>query len=529
MKRPTVGAFECRKMNLTLASVPAATAAKVSNGQNGFKCTRSTGLQREEKLALNGSRSARPVYTFLYPKGTRETTVIRRQRRNSMTHNCELRTLLRRTFARASAIAMLCLTLASARSAQIQVLVADKSAGTVKALGPSLTTIGTVTLPAPADPLGIAVNPAGTLAAVTNFNNNRVDFLDLTVSPPVVTGFSVNTVLSAMPFVALFPEDLVFSPDGACLLVSDGRPGYVASINVTARTLVTSLTGVQSQAVEFVPSNPNNMVLTADQVGNKIHVLHLGAGCVLTDTGVTVATPGDAPKNITALPDGQRALVAHRDGTVGVLSISGATVSFISSFVIGTLDSLSPFPSEVQSFVVFGGSRAYAYQANKGNVEVLNIDASDNVSDSGVGIPVSSNSAVLGVELIATDGNSVFVSTGTGASSINVALNQVSNTVASGAVPRGIAVAGSFQQIVTSLITELSSPALSLTSGQIASLTDKLNNVLASIQQGLNKQAINELNAIINSINAGLKTGHISGSGAATLIAAANAIIALLS
>ena len=131
--------------------------------------------------------------------------------------------------------------------------------------------------------------------------------------------------------------------------------------------------------------------------------------------------------------------------------------------------------------------------------------------------------------MIATDGNSVFVSTGTGASSINVALNQVSNTVATGAVPTGIAVAGSFQHVISALITELSSPALSLTSGQINSLTDKLDNVLASIQLGLNNQAINQLNAFVNSVNAFLKTGHISNSAASTLIAAANAIIALLS
>jgi hypothetical protein len=110
-------------------------------------------------------------------------------------------------------------------------------------------------------------------------------------------------------------------------------------------------------------------------VGNVIHVLTLGAGCVLTDTGVSVATPGNSPTNITALPNGQRALVAHRDGTVGILSISGTTVGFTSSFVIGTLDASPPFPSAVESFVISGaGSTVYAYQANKGNVELLNID-----------------------------------------------------------------------------------------------------------------------------------------------------------
>jgi hypothetical protein len=83
-------------------------------------------------------------------------------------------------------------------------------------------------------------------------------------------------------------------------------------------------------------------------------------------------------------------------------------------------------------------------------------------------------------------------------------------------------------QMVSSLITLLSSPSLGLTSGEISSLTDKLNNVLASIQAGLNKQAINQLNAFLSSVQSSLKTGKISASTAATLTAAANAIIAVL-
>jgi hypothetical protein len=75
---------------------------------------------------------------------------------------------------------------------------------------------------------------------------------------------------------------------------------------------------------------------------------------------------------------------------------------------------------------------------------VLNIDALDNVTDSGVSIQVPTNSALLGVELIATDGNHVFVSTHTGGASINVASDRVTSTVVTGSVPTGIAVTGSF-------------------------------------------------------------------------------------
>jgi hypothetical protein len=85
-------------------------------------------------------------------------------------------------------------------------------------------------------------------------------------------------------------------------------------------------------------------------------------------------------------------------------------------------------------------------------------------------------------------------------------------------------------QSVTNLISLISNPnsGLALTSGQISSLTDKLNNALASIQAGLNAQAVNQLQAFINSVQSNLKTGKISAQTASTLISAANAIIAVL-
>ena len=81
---------------------------------------------------------------------------------------------------------------------------------------------------------------------------------------------------------------------------------------------------------------------------------------------------------------------------------------------------------------------------------------------------------------------------------------------------------------VNNLIGVISNPTLNLTSGQTSSLTDKLNNVLVSLQAGLNKQATNQLNAFISSVQSSVKTGKISAQTGANLIAAANAIIAVL-
>jgi hypothetical protein len=82
--------------------------------------------------------------------------------------------------------------------------------------------------------------------------------------------------------------------------------------------------------------------------------------------------------------------------------------------------------------------------------------------------------------------------------------------------------------LVQNLITQLSDPALQLKQGQISSLTTKLTNILASINQGLFKQAANQLSAFINQVQAAVANGQMSASTGAILIAAANAILALL-
>ena len=83
-------------------------------------------------------------------------------------------------------------------------------------------------------------------------------------------------------------------------------------------------------------------------------------------------------------------------------------------------------------------------------------------------------------------------------------------------------------EAVADLIQLVGAPATGLTTGQVSSLTDKLNNAIASIEAGLNNQAINQLNAFINSVQASAKTGKIGASTAQALVDAANAIIAQL-
>ena len=81
--------------------------------------------------------------------------------------------------------------------------------------------------------------------------------------------------------------------------------------------------------------------------------------------------------------------------------------------------------------------------------------------------------------------------------------------------------------MVKHLLRLISDPALALTSGQINSLSTKLQDVLTSIAAGETAQAVNQLNAFINQVQAAAN-GKISAQVAAMLIAAAQAIIAVL-
>jgi len=82
--------------------------------------------------------------------------------------------------------------------------------------------------------------------------------------------------------------------------------------------------------------------------------------------------------------------------------------------------------------------------------------------------------------------------------------------------------------LTANLIDVVNDPNTGLPTGQVNNLTDKLNNALASIQAGLDKQAINQLKSFISSVQTYVKNGKMNSATGDTLIAAANAIIALL-
>jgi DNA-binding beta-propeller fold protein YncE len=63
--------------------------------------------------------------------------------------------------------------------------------GNVSVIAPNLT-VTTVSLAAGSIPVDIAANPAGTLAAIADLNGPSIQFLDLTMNPPILSGPSVS-------------------------------------------------------------------------------------------------------------------------------------------------------------------------------------------------------------------------------------------------------------------------------------------------------------------------------------------------
>lgn len=273
------------------------------------------------------------------------------------------------------------------------IYIIDATADTAQ--GPFLRPLG------PGDSLlDVVVTPDGGTALVSNFDGNRIYFIDLTAPTPSVLG-SVVTTFSA--------EDIALSPDGRWALVTDGgaRP-RVASIDVFNRKLVKTLTVTGAQAVAIAADGET--VLVADTDSNRVHLLHLNPeDGELTYAGQNRRT-GVVPINVAISHDGRTALVANFwDDTVTVLRIDGPG----DVVKIGELRGL---PGGQQS-IAFGpdGSKAYvvSIDPDPDQLSVLNVNGPGDVTDSGIRVKLHTRArcGFYGIDCLAVspDGRKAYV------------------------------------------------------------------------------------------------------------------------
>jgi DNA-binding beta-propeller fold protein YncE len=178
-------------------------------------------------------------------------------------------------------------------------------------------------------------------------------------------------------------EDIeITCPSSTCyaLVADGGGVTTIASINLSTKSVVSSINlPVSSQGITVTPGG---QVLVNSFDSNVVRVVSMSASGVLTDTGKSVTTGGTGALNVTVSPDGKTALVANLNGnSVGVLQVANdGTVSFVKAV---------PAIASPQSIAfTHDGQHAYVLLSG-GKVAVLNLDGSNNVTDSGTRITVA--------------------------------------------------------------------------------------------------------------------------------------------
>jgi hypothetical protein len=264
-------------------------------------------------------------------------------------------------------------------------------------------------------------------------------------------------------------------------------------------------------------------------------------GDYIAASGTLTFQPGETTKTVTVLANGDTKVESDETFTVVLSDPANATID--NGAATGTIlndDVADTTPPRVVSI-----TRASANPTSAASVSwtvtfsenVTGVDPSDFALPT-AGVTGAFITSVTGTNTVYT----VTANTGTGSGTLALKLGDddsvrdAANNPLGGPNPGNGNFAGEVYTIdkspatlVKNLIALVSSPDLGLKSGQINSLTDKLNNALTSIQQGLYKQAINQLEAFISDVQNAQKTGRMNSETSSTLIAAANAIVATLS
>lgn len=309
------------------------------------------------------------------------------------------------------------------------IAVANTNSDTATIIDPSTAPPSVVaTVPTGPEPIGASVTPDGSTALISNFASGTVTLVDLTTTPPSVRGTPVSVGTN---------ESTAVTSDSRFAVTADGSffSVPVSAIDIASGTVVSTL-NMPATGVAITPDN--STVLVGDFNDNAFAVLTLSSQGVLADTGQRVPnTGGSDQRTITISPDGHFALATNLSGSITVLSINSQGVS-----VSGSIP-LCCSPSGVT--ISPNGTKAFAALTNS-TVAVLNIDVNDNVSDTGIRIPIPGGTpdTFFGTPGIAfsADGTQVYVSNAFSntITILDATSNTIVGTVTVGSGPAGIGV-----------------------------------------------------------------------------------------
>jgi YVTN family beta-propeller protein len=194
--------------------------------------------------------------------------------------------------------------------------VTNYSDATVSVINTSTGAV-TATINVGTGPFGVAVNSAGTFAYVTNNSVNTVSVIDT----------ATNTVTATVN-VGSAPAEVALNPSGAVAYVTNGSAGTVSAINTSTNTVTATTT---------VGSHPDGIAV--NPAGTFAYVANGGAGTVSvidTSTNTVTATVivGSGPDAVALNPTGTIAYVAN-SGAGTVSEIDLATNTATSTVTVG--------------------------------------------------------------------------------------------------------------------------------------------------------------------------------------------------
>jgi YVTN family beta-propeller protein len=194
------------------------------------------------------------------------------------------------------------------------------------------------------NPWEVVVNPAGTIGYVTNLNSDSVSVIDL-----------INNVVTATIAVGDGPVNLAINPAGTFVYVSNFTAGTVSVINLSTNSVVHTVSGF---------SSPRGIAINS------------------TATFAYIANPG--ADEVKKLDLGSNTLVGSVSGLLDSIDIvlsSDNTKAFVSDFTLGRVSVIDLSTNTISSTITVGSSpwglqlkENFLYVANRADDNVSKID-----------------------------------------------------------------------------------------------------------------------------------------------------------
>jgi YVTN family beta-propeller protein len=168
------------------------------------------------------------------------------------------------------------------------------------------------------DPVGVAVNPAGTRVYVTNRTSSNVSVIDT----------STDTVVATVA-VGSGPFGVAVNPAGTRVYITNSGSNNVSVIDTSTDTVVAAVAvGVYPVGVAVNPAGTR--VYVTNYASNNVSVID-----TLTDTVVATVAVGTYPFGVAVNPAGTRVYVTnYASNNVSVIDTS--TDSMVATVAVGT-------------------------------------------------------------------------------------------------------------------------------------------------------------------------------------------------